>query len=115
MQDELILLDSVELSEPSFGERPKCLDAVYVALAARELVLAVEDSVMVVAIEDESVVGRPAVGVSSTLPSIIGIKEALLQLATTVTKTFPPRLSNPNTGVFPAALTCFPFLCRQQS
>ena len=63
MQDELIVLDSVELREPSFSEGPEGLYAVDVALASNELVPAVEDPVMVVAVEDEPVVGLPAVGV----------------------------------------------------
>ena len=63
MQDELIFFYSVELGEPSFGEGPESLDAVDVALSPDELVLAMEDSIMVVAVEDQAVVGLPAVGV----------------------------------------------------
>ena len=64
MQDELIFPDSVELRQPSFGERPEGLYPVNVALAADELVLAMEDSVVVVAVEDQPVVGLLAVGVN---------------------------------------------------
>ena len=63
MQDELIILDSVELRESSFGEGPEGLYAVDVAFPAHELVLAVKDPVMVVAVENEAVVGLPSVGV----------------------------------------------------
>lgn len=36
MQDELIILDYFELHEPSLGEGPEGLYAVYVALVAHE-------------------------------------------------------------------------------
>ena len=63
MQDELILLDSVKLRQPSFGEGPEGLYAIDVAFAADELVAAIIDPVMVVAVEHVPVVGLPAVGV----------------------------------------------------
>jgi len=63
VQDEFILSYSVELGEPSFGEGPEGLYSVDVALAADELVGAMKDTVMVVAVKDEAVVGFPAVRV----------------------------------------------------
>ena len=63
MEDELILPDSVELREPSLGEGPEGLYSVDMAFPADELVAAMVDPVMVVAIEDEPVVGLPAIGV----------------------------------------------------
>jgi hypothetical protein len=63
VQDELILLDSVKLRQPSFGEGPEGLYAIDVAFAADELVAAIIDPVMVVAVEHVPVVGLPAVGV----------------------------------------------------
>ena len=63
MQDELILLDSVKLRQPSFGEGPEGLYAIDVAFAADELVAAIIDPVMVVTVEYEPVEALPTVGV----------------------------------------------------
>ncbi len=66
MQDELIVFYSVELHEPSFSEWPEGLNAVDVELASNKLVLAMENSVVVVAIDDQAVAGFPSVGVDRT-------------------------------------------------
>ena len=52
---------TVELREPPLREAPEVLDAVDVALAARELVLAVEHAVVLVSVEHETVIRLPAV------------------------------------------------------
>ena len=64
MEGRLIFLNPVELCEPSFREEPEGLNRVYVALSAGRLIFAVIGSVMVVAVEDESVLGLPSVRVN---------------------------------------------------
>jgi hypothetical protein len=54
---------AVELGKASFGETPKTLDAVDVAFAPDKFVLGMEDAAVVVAIDDEAVIGAPAAGV----------------------------------------------------
>ena len=61
IQRELVRWNAVELREPPFRKAPEALDAVHVGFPSHEFILAMEDTVMVVAIEDEAVVGSPTV------------------------------------------------------
>lgn len=66
VQYEHILSDAIEHNESSFSERPENLDAIDVALAANELVLAVINTVKDITVKYEPVVGVPAVGIDGT-------------------------------------------------
>lgn len=64
MQKEVFSTDTIELPQPPLREAPEVLDAVHmVALPVRVLKVSMVDAVVLVAIEDEPVVGLPGIGV----------------------------------------------------
>ena len=65
IQRKLVRRNAVELREPPLREAPKALDAVHMRLPSHEFVLTVEDAVVVVAVENETVVRSPAIRVDS--------------------------------------------------
>ena len=64
MYHELVRGTTIELREAALGEAPEVLDSVHMALAAGELILAVEHAVMVVAVENQTVISLPTVRVN---------------------------------------------------
>ena len=63
VEEEAVLANAAQFEEAKLGVTPKRFDAVDVVFATGELVLVVMDAVVFVALEDEAVVGFPAVGV----------------------------------------------------
>ena len=58
---ELVRIATVELGESALGKTPEVLDSIYMAFSPCKFVLAVKNSVMVVAVENQAVVSLPAV------------------------------------------------------
>ena len=61
MYYELVRIATVELGESVLGETPKVLDSVYMTFSSGKFILAVKNSVMGVAVENQAVVTLPAV------------------------------------------------------
>ena len=60
---ELVGRNTVELGQTAFSVAPEALDAVNVTLATSELISAMEDPVVVVAVENQTIIRPPTVGV----------------------------------------------------
>ena len=58
---KLVRIATVELGESALGETPKVPDSVYMTFSSGKFVLAVKNSVMVVAVQNQAVVSLPAV------------------------------------------------------
>ena len=61
MQEELFIGEPIKFGKPSFCESPEAFNAIDVAFSSCELVLGVVDTVVVIAIEDEAIIGFPAI------------------------------------------------------
>ena len=105
-QMEVALEAAVVDLQPPFGVAPEVLDAVDVAASIGEG-LGVIDTLMVETFEGQLVVGRVAVGVDDGVQLDVDpdCADELLPVAASgrSTRTSPPRLSRPKTGILPAA------------
>ena len=63
VEEEAIWADAAQFEEAEFGETPEALDAIDMVLAPGEFVFVVMDAVMLVALQDQPVIGPPAVSV----------------------------------------------------
>ena len=64
MQEEILSADAVKFPESAFRKAPEVLNAVHmVALSVAVLVLSMIDPIMLVAVENETVVSPPGIGV----------------------------------------------------
>ena len=59
--EELVRIPTVELGKSALGETPEVLDSVYMPFSLGKFVLAVENSVMVIAVQNQSFVSLPIV------------------------------------------------------
>ena len=62
VEEKVLGTDAAQFGEAQPGEAPEALDAIDVIFAARELVLMMVDAAMLVATQDEAVIGLPAIG-----------------------------------------------------
>ncbi len=62
VEEEAIRTDAAQLEEAELGEAPEAFDAVDVVFTPGKFVAMVMDAVVVVAAEDEAIVGTPAIG-----------------------------------------------------
>ena len=67
VEEKVVGTDSTQFSEAQFGEAPEAFDAIDVIFAARELILMMMNAVMLVATQDEAVIGLKAVGINGGL------------------------------------------------
>ena len=59
--------DAMKFGEAQFGETPKALDAVDVVPAPGELIFVMMNAMMFIAVENEAVIGLPAIGIDRSL------------------------------------------------
>ena len=64
VEEEELAADTAQLDEAKLGVAPKALDPVDVVFSTGKLVFMMMDAMVLVALEDEAVVGFPAVGVN---------------------------------------------------
>ena len=60
--------DAMKFGEAQLGETPKAFDAVDVVLATGELIFVMMNARMFIAIENEAVIGLPAIGIDPWPP-----------------------------------------------
>ena len=64
VEEKVLGTDAAQFGETQFGKAPEALNAIDVIFAAGELVLVMVDAVMLIAAQDETVIGLPAVGIN---------------------------------------------------
>ena len=67
VEEKVFGTDAAQLGETQFGKAPEALNAIDVIFSAGELVLVMVDAVLLVATQDEAVIGLPAVGINGGL------------------------------------------------
>jgi len=67
VEEKVLGTDAAQFGEAQLGKAPEALDAIDVVFSAGELVLVMVDAVMLVAAQDEAVIGLPAVGINGGL------------------------------------------------
>ena len=75
VEEKVVGTDATQLEEAKFAVAPEALDAIDVIFAARELVLMMVDAVMLVATQNEAVIGLPTVGVNGGFGEHLALDE----------------------------------------
>ena len=101
--------DAMKFGEAQFGETPKTLDAVDVISATGELIFVMMNTMMFIAIENEAVVGLPAIGIDrglrEHLPPDNGHQCLLGAVLDDLRKDLPAAFEQADHGGFPAGST----------
>ena len=64
VEEKVLGTDAAQFGEAQRGEAPEALDAIDVIFSAGELILVMVNAVVLVAAQDEAVIGLPAVGIN---------------------------------------------------